>query len=117
MDPRLEKALEFANYNLSLERERNQAREDFITKNVIYKNKGTFSVTVDLISFCKLLVDTGNIEDIVLLDDNKDPILIENLPDFYKELLQKYFYHANEYYNTYSTLSKKRSVKDIIFDE
>lgn len=117
MDPRLEKALEFANYNLSLERERNQAREDFITKNVIYKNKGTFSVTVDLISFCKLLVDTDNTEDIVLLDDNKDPILIEDLNVFFKELLQKYFSLANEYYNRHSALSKKRSVKDIVFDE
>ena len=50
MDPRLENALTFANYNLTLEREKLQAKENFRIGRVIYRNKGQFTITVELLS-------------------------------------------------------------------
>jgi hypothetical protein len=117
MDPRLENALTFANYNLTLEREKLQAKENFRIGRVIYRNKGQFTITVELLSYCKILIDSDNTEDVVLIDDNENPILIEDLTEFYQLILSQYSIVCNDYYERFSSLSKKRNVEDIVFND
>jgi hypothetical protein len=117
MDSKLEKALEFTNYHLTLEKEKHQARESFNGSCLFYKNKGTFRISYNLITFCKILVDNNQSQNIVLIDENEDPILIENLIEFYNEILEIYLFESKNYYEKYSSLTKKRSVEDIVFDD
>lgn len=117
MDSKLEKALEFTNYHLTLEKEKHQAKESFNGSCVFYKNKGTFRISPNLITFCKTLIDVNQSQNIVLIDENEDPILIENLTEFYDQILEIYLFESNSYYQKHSSLTRKRSVEDIVFDD
>jgi hypothetical protein len=74
---------------------------------------GTFSISHELISFVKVLVDR-EMDSAVLLDVYNNPIQIENLADFLEELISRYFEATNEYYADYSKLKRSRKVHKLI---
>jgi len=113
MDERLEKALEFSNYMVTLNNQRRIIKEKFLENCVHYLNGGKFSVTRELINFCHMLVQTGQ-EDTVLIDDNDMPVKIDNIEDFLTELLDIYFTTSNEYLNQYTEIKKNRTVKGLV---
>lgn len=113
MDTRLEKALEFSNYMVTLNNQRRVIHEQFLENCVHYINGGKFSVNRELINFCKLLVDSEQ-STAILVDDNNSPIEIENLQDFLDEILNIYFTNVNSYHNKYNEIKNKRSIKDLI---
>ena len=110
MDNRLKTALEFSNYRVSLfnQKENIKLKVDSILACGI--NGGLFKATPDLISFTKLILDSGR-DSVVLIDSNGNPIEISDLETFHKDLLSKYFEATNYYYAEYSKLKKARSVK------
>jgi hypothetical protein len=110
MDERLEKALEFSNYMVTLNNQKRALKEKFYNECVFYDNGGTFTITKEMITFVKVLVDKGN-KDAVLIDDNDLPIMIDNLEKFYEELVTSYFEASNAYYTEYQKLKTKRSVE------
>ena len=113
MDERLSKALEFANYSVTLNNQRRALKEKYLADVIYYHNGGCFAVTKELIIFVKTLVDTGNDEGVILIDDNDVPIEIANLNTFLDTILNKYFTASNEYYTEYQLLRKNRSVEGI----
>lgn len=117
MDLRLEKALDFANYQITLANEKQAIKQDFLGHLVHYDHKGKFVISIELMCFCKLLIDSGNTSDIVLIDDNDSPILIPDLQEFYDKILTKYFEKSNKYYSKYTRLTSKKSIGDIIGNE
>lgn len=113
MDERLTKALEFANYSVTLGNQRRALKEKYLADVIYYQHGGCFTVTKELINFVKTLVDTGNDEGVVLIDDADVPIEIADLNSFLETILNKYFTASNEYYTEYQKLRKQRSVEGI----
>lgn len=111
MDERLEKALEFANFMVTLNNQKRSLKEKYKTDCVFYQNGGTFTITKELITFIKTLVDLNNVADVVVIDDNELPIRINDLAIFLQNIVDQYFNAANGYYNEYEKLKKTRSVE------
>ena len=117
MDERLEKALNFSNYMVTLNNQKRVLKEKYKEQTVYYFAGGQFTVTKDLITFVNMLVERDNSEDIVLIDDNETPIMVNDLEDFLAELMNTYFTAANEYHAEYEKLRKNRSVEKLVEHE
>lgn len=116
MDERLSKALEFANYSTTINNQKRILKEKF-HEDLIYFTKGSqFIITKELINFTNLLVSKGQTSDIVLIDDNGIPVMIEDLEEFLDDVLDQYFNASNTYHEKYLELSKKRSVEKLVND-
>ncbi|NBP57205.1 hypothetical protein EBU71_11865, partial [bacterium] len=89
MDERLEKALEFANFMVSLNNQKRSLKEKYYTDCVYYHNGGTFKITKELITFIKALLDLDNNEQVIVIDDNDLPIRIENLKHFLDDIIDQ----------------------------
>lgn len=113
MDERLEKALDFSNFMVTLNNQRRIIREQYLENCVHYLNGGKFSVTRELINFCHMLVSTDQ-EHAVLIDDNDTPIKVENIEDFLSDILDIYFTSSNEYLDKYDEIKKNRSVEGLV---
>lgn len=114
MDERLEKALDFSNYMVTLNNQKRMLKEQYHENLVYFKNGCQFTVNKELITFVGLLVDKGNDTDIVLTDDNDVPTNISNLKEFYEEIIDIYFTASNQYLQSYNELKKKRRVEKLI---
>jgi len=114
MDERLQKALDFSNYMVTLNNQKRVLKERYREQTVYYYHGGQFTITKDLITFVNMLVDRGNDEDVVLVDDNETPIMVKDLTDFLSEIVDAYFTAANEYHVEYEKLSKNRSVEKLV---
>lgn len=112
MDDRLKKALEFSNYRISLF----NRKEDIKTKvsGILTHshNGGIFKVTIELITFVKLLIEEKR-TDVVLIDRNNNPVEILDLQEFYTDIFSKYFEATNYYNIEYSKLKQARTVSSI----
>lgn len=113
MDQRLEKALEFSNYMTTLNNQRRLLHEKHLENTIHYINGGKFSVTLELINFFNMLVQRQQ-ETVVLIDDNKTPIEIENVEEFLETILDIYFTNTNEYFYKYNEIKTKRSVGGLL---
>jgi len=113
MDERLEKALDFSNYMVTLNNQKRFLREQFKENIIHYFNGGQFTVTKDLVTFVNMLVEKGNDTDIVLIDDNETPIMVQDLDEFLSNIIDTYFSAANTYHTEYQKLIKKRSVEKL----
>lgn len=109
MDERLKKALEFSNYSQTIHRQKNNLKlraQELLTYSF---SGGIFRINQELIGFVFALLQDGH-DQAVLLDIHENPILVDNLEDFYDEIKSRYFEVINEYYDDYEKLRKKRSV-------
>ena len=112
MSTKLTKALEFANYRITLNNQQEQMKtraEGLLTYSC---GGGSFRIDRELITFCKILMDAGNTRS-VLLDVYNNPIMIE-LEDFYEEILSRYFEVTNDYYTEYEKLRKSRKTHKVL---
>lgn len=112
MDERLEKALDFSNYMVSLYNQKKSFQEKFYQDIVYYYNGSQFTVTQGLISFCDTML-RNNQEEIVLIDDNDIPTEIENLKLFLEHILNIYFEASNSFINDYNRIKKQRTVANL----
>ena len=113
MDERLEKALEFANFMVTLNNQKRSLKEKYHNDCVYYHSGGTFNINKSLITFVKTLIDLGNNSIVTLIDDNDLPIRVENLEEFLSNILDQYFVASNSYYNDYQLLKKNRNVESL----
>lgn len=114
MDERLEKALNFSNYMVTLNNQKRVLKERFREQTVYYYQGGQFTVSKELMTFVSMLIEQGNDTDIVLVDDNETPIMVSDLSDFQSNILNTYFTAANEYHAEYEKLRKNRSVEKLV---
>ncbi len=113
MDERLEKAFQTANYMASLSGQRRAALEEFNQNIVFYHQGSTFSVTRELLTFVKMLIDVGQTESVVL-DDNQVPCKIQDLKKFFESLLDIYVSATNAYSVKYNEIKSKRKIEALV---
>ena len=89
-------------------------KEEFYQNLIHYHNGGIFTATRELINFVKTLIDLGNNESAVLVDNNELPVDIDNLAKFLEDLLSKYHFAVNQYYTRYDQMRKLRTVDGIL---
>ena len=114
MDERLKAALEFSNFKQSFAIKLKHLKEK-IDANLTYgHNGGLFKIDRALLTFVQSLCQTGRIENVIILDNNENPIMIENLESFRDEIFDRYFSSTNEYYNEFKKLKTSRSVERLL---
>ena len=113
MDERLKKALDFSNYMMTLNNQRQLLHEKFLQNCVHYINGGKFNITKELINFCHMMVSTDQ-DSIVLIDDNNSPIQIQELGDFLDDITALYFRNSNEYLVKFNEIKQNRSVEGLL---
>lgn len=114
MDERLEKAFQTANFMATLSNQRRAALEEFNQSLIFYTKGSSFTITRELISFVKTLLDLDYKENVVLIDDNNIPVSIENLQEFQKQIVNQYYQASSVYHSLYSKIKSKRKPEDLI---
>lgn len=113
MDERLQKALEFSNYRKTLNNQIQAIKVRAESQLIFSKNGGSFVIDENLISFVQTLINRKQTE-AVLLDSKRIPVRIEDLQDFFEDIISRYFEVTNDYLCEYEKIRKSRSVKSII---
>ncbi len=114
MDDQLKEALDFANFRQAFSIQQKILKEKTQAKLTYGFNGGIFKINRELISFVQTLLDKGRNTGVVLLDQNENPILIEDLSKFQDDILDRYFTTTNEYLEASQKLKKSRSVEKLL---
>ena len=88
MDKRLEKALEFSNYMLTLNNQKRILLEKYQEELIHFYNGTQFTITRELIAFISAIVSNKQ-DKVVITNDNNNPCVVENLEDFYFAICEK----------------------------
>jgi len=113
MDERLEKALDFSNYMLTLNNQKRLLAEKYQEGLIYFYNGSQFTVTRELITFVSVMISSEQ-DEVVITDDNNIPCMIEDLESFYGEIINKYTVASNDYFTAYASLKKNRSVEKLV---
>ncbi len=113
MDERLEKAFQTANYMATLSNLRRVAFEEFKQSLIYYTQGSSFTVSRELMTFVKMLIDQGK-PDAIILDDNNIPVRVSNLEIFLTELINIYTKTTNDYIVKYAELKSKRKIEGLV---
>jgi hypothetical protein len=113
MDDKLKEALEFSNFRLTLNNQKQNLKQRMNTMLTIGYNGSMFTSRLELINFVKQLLDLG-VKQYVFLDDNENPVMVTDLLDFHSRLLSLYTEALNEYYVEHEKLKKMRDTKKLV---
>jgi hypothetical protein len=108
-DERLQKALDFSKYRVTLYNQKENAKLKLKQALIYAKNGGTFEVSQTLISFVLTLI-AFNQEQAILIDTNGNPIEIGNLPEFLEAIVDKYSEATNDYLIEYKKIQTSRKI-------
>lgn len=112
MEDLLKKALDFSNYNQTLSIQRRVLKEKFSAQTTFGFNGGIFHIDRSLIVFVEMMVNNKR-SDLILIDLNDNPVLIDDLEKFKSEILDRYFAATYEYHEEYQKIKKNRSVESL----
>lgn len=113
MDERLQKALDFSNFMVTLNNQKRLIREKYDEDLLYFANGSQFTVSRELITFVGLMIDKDQ-ETLILTDDNGIPSKVDDVNEFYDNILDVYFSASNEYFAKYEALKSNRSVEKLI---
>ena len=113
MDERLEKALDFSNYMLTLSNQKRLLAEKYQESLIHFYSGSQFTLTRELITFVSVMVSADQ-DEVVITDDNNIPCMVEDLDIFYSEIMNKYTIASNDYFTAYADLKKNRSVEKLV---
>jgi hypothetical protein len=116
MDERLEKALDFSNYMLTLSNQKRLLAEKYQQDLIHFYSGSQFTITRELITFVNAMVDADQ-DEVVIIDDNSIPCMVKDISDFHIEILSKYATASNDYYTEYASLKTNRSVEKLVEHE
>lgn len=113
MDERLKNALDFSNFMITFDNQKRILKEKYKENLIFYFNKGQFTITKEFISFVQTMLSFKQ-TDIVIIDDNDEPVQIDDLKKFMIEIMDVYFQASNLYLVEYNKIIQQRSVKGIL---
>jgi len=113
MDERLEKALEFANYRITLSTQKRNVRNRMQILQTVHYSNGSFLANPETIGFVKALIDS-NKKSAVIVDQKENPIEVKDLQDFLDTLIESYTEASNEYKVQIDKINKSRNIKKLM---
>jgi thiamine phosphate synthase YjbQ (UPF0047 family) len=114
MDEKIEKAFEVVNYMATLSNQRRLLAEEIDQKLIYYINGSTFKITPTLINFAKLMIDLKHTTDAVFIDDNNNPVVVEDVKKFFEIITKQYFEVTETYSARFLAIKSKRKISDLI---
>ena len=114
MEEEYKNAMEFSKYRQTLAIQRKTLKEKIDAKLTYGFNGGIFKIDRNLLNFVEMLIYKDRSENVVVLDANENPILIEDLVKFRDEIFDRYFSASFEYYEEYQKIKKSRSVESLV---
>jgi hypothetical protein len=113
MDERLEKALDFSNYRITIENQKRNLKARIETLQTIMYNNGVWKADQLTISFVNTLI-SNNFKNAIVQDSRNNPIQIDDLNDFLSVLLSSYTAAMTENFYETQKLAKARNIKKIM---
>ena len=112
VDERLAVALDASNYRLTLNIQRENSKLKLKNHLVYSQNGGIFKITQDFISFIFALSQSK--KSAVVLDSNENPVKIDDLVDFYENILDIYQEGMNDYLIEFEKFKKLRTTAKVV---
>jgi len=113
MDEKFNKAIEQSNYRVIFENQKEKLKEIFEGQLILPFNGGFFQIKPELFSEILIYLNEEKKEQI-LLDMHQNPILIDNLPEFYEIIRSKYSEALNEYVIELAKLKLSRQIPTVV---
>lgn len=113
MDERLQKALEFSNYTLTLNNQKKNIKNRVAQLQTVHYNGGVFKADSATIAMVQALIEIDN-QDSVMVDTKENPIRINRLREFREKLLSAYNSAMTEYEIEYDKLKKARNINKLM---
>ena len=98
------------NYRTTFLQQKKIIEQQFRDQCIISENGGMFFVTADFLASIKNIKET----DQWILDMNQNPILIQNVANFYDRAYNVYYTALADFGNSYNQLKSQRSVESIL---
>lgn len=113
MDERLEKALEFSNYQATLQVQKDNLKIRLNHALLLRYSNSVFKTNLKLINFIQTCINQ-ELEEIVIEDLNGNPVKIDDLKEALKIFLNTHQQAYKEYEKSYSELKKARNIKKVV---
>ena len=114
MDEKIEKAFEVVNYMATLSNQRRLLAEEIDQKLIYYINGSTFKISPTLINFAKLMIDLKRTSDAIFIDDNNNPVIVEDVKKIFDSITKQYFEVTEAYSTRFLAIKSKRKISDLI---
>jgi len=72
-----------------------------------------FNITKEFITFINLLLQKGQTKSVTIIDDNDNPVQIDDFQKFVDDVMDLYSKNVNDYYAQMQSI-KKREIKDVL---
>jgi spore germination protein GerM len=106
MEKSLETIIKTSDRLLAVKMKRQSLKERFDANITFGMNGGIFKIDQTLISFVNTIISLGKTKNVVLLDVNQTPIVIEDLSCFLQQIVDQYFMSLGAYHAGYQDLKK-----------
>lgn len=113
MDQRLKDALDFSQFRTTQQIQKANLKNKAENLLLVSFQNGLFKADQQLIGFVSALINRG-VESYVFLDLNEVPYQIENLQEFFDELLSANKRAMNDWYFGFNQLKNSRNVAKIV---
>lgn len=113
MDERLEKALDFSNYALTINNQKRNIRNRVAQLQIVHHLGGVFIANHETIAFVKTLIDLKH-KSSVIIDSKNNPITVKKLSELLEKLVDAYTSATTEFDIENEKLKKARNIKKIM---
>lgn len=114
MDLRLERALDSAKFRYTLQLEKRRLQEKLRADLTYAVNGGQFFIDRNFIVFLNLLTPEEGQLSTTILDDNMNPIYIDDINKLRHDVLDIYSRTVNQYQLDFEALRKKRTIAAVV---
>tara|TARA_B110001454_G_scaffold217754_1_gene243856 strand:+ start:1847 stop:2194 length:348 start_codon:yes stop_codon:yes gene_type:complete len=113
MDQRLEKALDFSNYALTINNQKRNIRNRVAQLQIVHYLGGAFIADHETISFIKTLIDMKH-KSFIIIDSKNNPITVKSLKELLEKLIDAYTTATAEFNIENEKIKKARNIKKIM---
>ena len=113
MDDRLERALDFSNFRLTLHNQKQSAKQRAENMLQVQYGNSLFKADQTLINFVKTMKDE-EYSPFVVNDVHDNPVQIDDSEIFLEKLISAYASTMNEYIISHEKIKKARNIKRLV---
>ena len=113
MDDRLERALDFSNFRLTLHNQKQSAKQRAENMLQVQYGNSLFKADQTLINFVQAMKAEGYTP-FVVSDVHDNPVQIEDSETFLEKLISAYASAMNEYISSHEKIKKARNIKRLV---